>query len=57
MLVDVRSPREFQSGHIPGAVNVPLGELKSRQAELEAGRGGLYVVCQSGGRSAKATKQ
>jgi rhodanese-related sulfurtransferase len=57
LLVDVRSPREFESGHIPGAVNVPLGELKSRQAELEAGRGGLYVVCQSGGRSAKATKQ
>lgn len=57
LLVDVRSPGEFASGHIPGAINVPLGELKSRQAELEAGREGLYVVCQSGGRSTKASKQ
>ena len=57
LLVDVRSPGEFTSGHIPGAINVPLGELKSRKAELEAGREGLYVVCQSGGRSSKASKQ
>jgi len=57
MLVDVRSPAEFASGHIPGAINLPLAELKSRQEELEAGREGLYVVCQSGGRSNKASKQ
>ena len=31
LLVDVRNPGEFQSGHIPNAVNVPLGQLDGRR--------------------------
>jgi NADPH-dependent 2,4-dienoyl-CoA reductase/sulfur reductase-like enzyme/rhodanese-related sulfurtransferase len=34
LLVDVREPDEFESGHIPGARNIPLPELRSRLNEL-----------------------
>lgn len=33
-LLDVRTPSEWQSGHIPGAVNVPIGELKGKLQSL-----------------------
>lgn len=52
VLVDVRTPEEFAEGHIPGAVNIPLGVLAS--AKLPAGE--LYVYCHSGGRSAQAVR-
>lgn len=58
VLVDVRTPGEFAGGHVPGAVNIPLNELGSRSSELEAWREGeVYLVCQSGGRSARAAKE
>lgn len=53
-VVDVRSPEEFAAGHVPGAVNVPLERVindPNRYAGQE-----LYVICQSGGRSAKAAE-
>eukprot|EP00824_Muranothrix_gubernata_P007406 TRINITY_DN19464_c0_g1_i2.p1 TRINITY_DN19464_c0_g1~~TRINITY_DN19464_c0_g1_i2.p1 ORF type:complete len:552 (-),score=118.37 TRINITY_DN19464_c0_g1_i2:153-1808(-) len=36
-LVDVRDPPEFEAGHIPGSVNIPLGDLRARLGELPAG--------------------
>jgi rhodanese-related sulfurtransferase/DNA-binding transcriptional ArsR family regulator len=33
-VLDVRSPEEYEAGHIPGAVNLPLGDLKKRLKEL-----------------------
>ena len=33
-IIDVRSPAEFSSGHIPGAVNIPLEEMRQRIEEL-----------------------
>lgn len=55
-VVDVRTPGEYASGHVPGALNVPLDRLGRAVPELReaAARGGLLVVCQSGGRSADA---
>lgn len=53
-LVDVRSANEWASGHIPGAVHVPLGYLAGRCRSLPATKP-LVVQCQSGGRSAIAT--
>jgi rhodanese-related sulfurtransferase len=35
VIVDVRSEKEFQAGHLPGAINIPLGELEQRQVELD----------------------
>ncbi|MFD7321453.1 rhodanese-like domain-containing protein [Streptomyces sp. NPDC059875] len=55
-VVDVRTPGEYASGHVPGALNVPLDQLGRAMPALReaAQRGELLVVCQSGGRSAGA---
>jgi rhodanese-related sulfurtransferase/DNA-binding HxlR family transcriptional regulator len=36
VLLDVRSEDEFEAGHLPGAINIPVAELESRLAELAA---------------------
>jgi rhodanese-related sulfurtransferase len=54
-LLDVRTPREFTSGYIPGAVNVPVDELRSRMGELPTDRQ-LVVYCQVGQRGYVATR-
>lgn len=51
--VDVRTPEEFASGSVPGAVNIPLDEIESRIAEFE-GKKEIVVFCRSGNRSAQA---
>ena len=35
VIVDVRSEKDFQAAHIPGAINIPLEELKHKSAELD----------------------
>jgi hydroxyacylglutathione hydrolase len=52
-VLDVRERGEWEAGHIAGAVNVPLGHLTDRVAELERERP-LVLHCQSGGRSSVA---
>ncbi|NNK92506.1 MAG: rhodanese-like domain-containing protein, partial [Acidimicrobiia bacterium] len=53
-LIDVRQPEEVRStGVIPGAVNIPLGEIPGRLAEIDPGRP-VALVCRSGGRSGSA---
>jgi rhodanese-related sulfurtransferase len=54
-LLDVREHEEWDAGHAPGAVHIPLGELGARYTELDAARP-LYVICRSGGRSAHAAQ-
>jgi DMSO/TMAO reductase YedYZ molybdopterin-dependent catalytic subunit len=50
----VREPGEWQSGHAPRAILIPMGEVQARRHELpEAKR--IVVVCRSGGRSAAIT--
>jgi rhodanese-related sulfurtransferase len=53
-LLDVREDDEWQAGHAPNALHIPLGELAARLGELPADNT-LYVVCRAGGRSARAT--
>ncbi|MFE5561968.1 rhodanese-like domain-containing protein [Streptomyces sp. NPDC056544] len=55
-VVDVRTPAEFASGHLPDAVNVPLDRLTRSLPELRsaAEHGPLLVVCASGARSENA---
>ena len=50
ILLDVRTPGEFQRGHFDGAVNIPVDELRERIGEIERGKP-LYVNCQSALRS------
>ena len=50
-IVDVREPHEYAAGHIPGAINLPLSRFSPGQ--LPSGKP-IVLVCQAGGRSAKA---
>jgi rhodanese-related sulfurtransferase len=51
-LLDVRESDEWAAGHAPGARHLPMSELTGRMAELPEDDP-LYVVCRSGGRSAR----
>ncbi|MEM6991189.1 MAG: rhodanese-like domain-containing protein [Myxococcota bacterium] len=55
-LLDVRTPAEFNGGHIPGAVNIPVGELAERLSELGDRDVPVVVYCRSGQRSGRAQK-
>jgi hydroxyacylglutathione hydrolase len=52
-VIDVRSPSEFNANHLPGAINIPAGEIPKRAAEFK-GREDIAVVCGSGYRSSIA---
>lgn len=52
-ILDVRQPEEYEGGHVPGAVLIPLDQLGARHTEVPAGTD-VYVICKSGGRSAAA---
>ena len=55
LLVDVRTPAEFDSGHIQGAINIPVESLASRLSEVP-GDEPIVVYCRSGNRSAQASR-
>ena len=54
LLVDVRTPREFARGSVPGAINVPVDELRGRLDELD--QKDVVVICQVGQRGHVATR-
>jgi phage shock protein E len=59
LVLDVRTPGEFASGHVNGATLLPIQELDRRMAEVEKLTGGdktkpIVVYCASGVRSGKA---
>ncbi|WP_420910315.1 rhodanese-like domain-containing protein [Neobacillus muris] len=54
-LIDVREPNEFEGGHILGARNIPMSQLKMRMKELRPDLP-VYLYCQSGTRSARAAQ-
>lgn len=54
-LIDVREPNEFEGGHILGARNIPLSQLKTRLKELRPDKP-VYLYCQSGLRSGRAAQ-
>jgi len=49
-LLDVREPKEFSAGAIPGSVNIPLGQLRRRIKELPASKE-IWVMCGVGQRA------
>jgi rhodanese-related sulfurtransferase len=55
VVLDVRNPDEYESGHVAGAVLIPLGDLGARQEDIPDGDP-VYVICAMGGRSLQATK-
>ncbi|WP_226582965.1 rhodanese-like domain-containing protein [Halobacillus litoralis] len=52
-LIDVREPKEFDGGHILGARNIPLSQMRNRLIEIRKDKP-VYLYCQSGARSARA---
>ena len=52
-LVDVRSPSEFASGSVKGAVNIPLDNLQQQITKFK-GKQNIVVFCRSGNRSSMA---
>ena len=55
VLVDVRDPDEFEEGHIPGAINLPLNDLRARSGELPRDRD-LWLYCRVGQRGYYAAR-
>jgi rhodanese-related sulfurtransferase len=54
-LIDVREIDEYLSGHVPGAIHIPLNEVPNRVEEFRNPNGGpTFVICKVGGRSASA---
>jgi rhodanese-related sulfurtransferase len=51
-LLDVREVDEWECGHAPEAVHLPMSELMARVGEVPADRE-IYVICKVGGRSAQ----
>lgn len=54
-VLDVRQPDEYEAGHVPGAVLIPLDQLGAKIDEVPSDEH-LYVICKSGGRSAAAVQ-
>jgi rhodanese-related sulfurtransferase len=55
LILDVREPEEYAYGHVPGAVNVPQGDLASRLSEIARDRP-VYAICRSGVRSLRVAQ-
>lgn len=57
LVLDVREPAEYQSGHLPQAVNVPRGVLEFKvgnHPDLNDSNRGILIYCKNGGRSTLA---
>ena len=54
LIVDVRTPEEFRAGHIKGALNIPLDQVRSKVAELKKQNKPVITCCRSGSRSGMA---
>lgn len=55
LLLDVRTPEEFNSGHIPGAVNISVDQLAQRLSEVPQDKP-VVLYCRSGNRSNQAAQ-
>lgn len=53
--IDVREPHEYQSGHIPGFRNLPLGRVQQEAEGLPKDKE-IVVICRSGARSMRAAR-
>lgn len=56
MLIDIRGAKEYQQGHIPGAVHVPLAQIGDKVKKVKKDKE-LVVYCRSGNQSIWAIKR
>ncbi len=55
ILLDVREDDEWQRGHAPGALHIPMGDVPARIGEVDT-EAKLFVVCHAGGRSLRVSQ-
>lgn len=55
VIIDVRTPGEFQGGHVAGSKNIPLQTIQSRVDEIKKMNRPVVLCCASGARSGQAT--
>jgi len=56
LIVDVRTPEEFSSGHVNGAINIPLAEIEKKLSLFGDKNKPIVVYCRTGNRSSRAKK-
>lgn len=56
IVIDVRTPEEFKSGHVKGAKNIPLQQINTRTEEILRMKKPVILCCASGMRSGQATR-
>lgn len=54
IVLDVRTPSEFHSGHVSGSRNIPLDEIRSQVEMIRQWNKPVITVCRSGNRSQRA---
>ena len=54
IVIDVRTPQEFDNGHIKGSKNIPLNIIQTEVDKIKSWNQQVITVCQSGGRSSMA---
>jgi rhodanese-related sulfurtransferase len=54
VIVDVRTPQEYNEGHITNSLNVPLQHIESRIHTLKKKNKTVILCCKSGGRASRA---
>lgn len=55
IIIDIRTPEEYNAGHIPGVPLIPLDQLGARSAEIPKDQK-VLLICRSGNRSSQGTK-
>lgn len=54
LIIDVRRPDEFEGGHVPNAINIPLSDIENSVHLFQQGDQPIVVYCRSGKRANKA---
>ncbi|MBI5856206.1 MAG: rhodanese-like domain-containing protein [Sphingobacteriales bacterium] len=54
IIIDVRTPQEFDMGHIPEAMHIPVDRIRMQSERLKAMKRPIVLCCNSGARSGKA---
>jgi phage shock protein E len=54
IVVDVRTPQEYNDGHVTGSLNIPLNQIEARVSMLKKKEKTIILCCKSGGRAGQA---
>lgn len=54
VIIDVRTPHEFDNGKVPGSINIPVDRIASNIERIRSMKKPVVIVCESGARSNQA---